>query len=97
VSQFQGEMVVYKLSSKRKPRSQPAATSVMPSTPQEVDAFEILTPEEVAARLKIKPSTVYELTRSRCRSPLPFHRAGKVLRFNWTEVVAWFMQQGTAR
>jgi excisionase family DNA binding protein len=90
-------MVVYKLSSKRKPQSQSTAASIMPSTLKEANEVEILTPQEVAERLKIKPSTVYELTRSRCRNPLPAHRAGKVLRFNWAEVVAWFLQQGTAR
>jgi excisionase family DNA binding protein len=70
------------------------AAPVTPPTLKEFDELEILTPEEVAERLKIKPSTVYELTRSRCRNPLPAHRAGKVLRFNWAEVVAWFHATG---
>jgi excisionase family DNA binding protein len=52
--------------------------------------LEILTPEEVAARLRIDPTTVYELTRQRCRHPLPVHKIGKVLRFDWAEVQAWF-------
>ncbi|MCI0717998.1 MAG: helix-turn-helix domain-containing protein, partial [Acidobacteria bacterium] len=36
----------------------------------------ILTVEQVAERLQLKPSTVYELTRRRSRHPLPVLRAG---------------------
>jgi len=70
-----------------KSKAQPTAQITVPNT-----EVEILTPEEVAARLKVKPKTVYELTRSRCRHPLPFHKTGKVLRFNWSEVMAWFLE-----
>ena len=49
----------------------------------------ILTIEQVAERLQLKPSTVYELTRRRSRHPLPVLRAGKFLRFRWSQIEAW--------
>ena len=49
----------------------------------------ILTIEQVAERLQLKPSTVYELTRRRNRRPLPTLRAGKFLRFRWSEIERW--------
>lgn len=50
----------------------------------------ILTIEDIASRLKFKnTSTVYELTRKRNRRPMPAMRAGKVLRFYWSEVERW--------
>jgi len=49
----------------------------------------ILTVEQVAERLQLKPSTIYELTRRRNRRPLPVLRAGKFLRFRWSEVEQW--------
>jgi excisionase family DNA binding protein len=51
---------------------------------------EILTPDEVAALLRVAPSFVYEKTRRRSRDPLPTHRIGKYLRFRRSEVLAWF-------
>jgi excisionase family DNA binding protein len=53
----------------------------------------ILTIEQVAERLQLKPSTVYELTRRRSRRPLPVLRAGKFLRFRWSEIEAWLVQR----
>jgi excisionase family DNA binding protein len=50
---------------------------------------ELLTREEVATILKLKPSTVYELTRRRTRTPLPFLKVGKYLRFRPSEVYNW--------
>ncbi len=50
---------------------------------------EILTIDEVGAILKMKRRSVYELTRGRCRKPLPFFKAGKVLRFRRSEVNRW--------
>ena len=52
----------------------------------------ILTIEQVAERLQLRPSTVYELTRRRNRHPLPVLRAGKFLRFRWSEIEAWLNQ-----
>ncbi len=52
---------------------------------------DILTPEELAARLKVPKSWVYEKTRfrSRNRNPLPCLRLGRYIRFDWTKVVEW--------
>lgn len=61
---------------------------VQPAT--SIQGFEpILTIEQVAERLQVKPSTVYELTRRRNRHPLPALRVGKFLRFRWSEVEHW--------
>ncbi len=43
----------------------------------------ILTIEQVAERLQLKPSTIYELTRRRNRRPLPVLRAGKCVSSLW--------------
>jgi excisionase family DNA binding protein len=49
----------------------------------------ILAVEQVAERLQLKPSTVYELSRRRSRHPLPVLRVGKFLRFRWSEIERW--------
>jgi len=49
----------------------------------------ILTLEQVAERLQMKPSTVRELLRKRNRRPLPALKAGKFLRFKWSMVEQW--------
>jgi len=47
---------------------------------------DMLTPEELAARLKVRKSWVYEQTRSRNhRKPLPRLNMGRYLRFDWPE------------
>jgi len=50
---------------------------------------DILTPEEVAARLKVPESWVYEKTRARCRNPMPCLRLGRYIRFDWNAVIIW--------
>lgn len=53
----------------------------------------ILTLEEVAAGLKLKPQTIYELTRRRKGSrALPSFRVGKFLRFRWSEIEKWIAE-----
>jgi excisionase family DNA binding protein len=54
-----------------------------------VKAEDILTPEELAARLKVPDSWVYEKTRGRCRNPIPCLRLGRYVRFDWTAVASW--------
>ncbi|MGI0133402.1 MAG: helix-turn-helix transcriptional regulator [Candidatus Micrarchaeaceae archaeon] len=54
---------------------------------------EILTPEEVAERLKVPASWVYEKTRSRCKNPIPSKPLGRYVRFDWNEVVCWLEAQ----
>ena len=64
-----------------------------PIEPGQLDASHILTPEELAKRLKVPVSCVYENTRNRAKvrntDPLPAIRMGKYLRFFWPEVEKW--------
>jgi excisionase family DNA binding protein len=50
---------------------------------------DIITPEEVARRLKVPESWVYEKTRARCRNPIPCLRLGRYIRFDWNAVINW--------
>ena len=50
---------------------------------------DILTLEELAARLKVEENWVYEKTRKRCRNRIPCHKLGKYIRFDWAAVCAW--------
>jgi excisionase family DNA binding protein len=68
----------------------PAKSHPIPKFPS---SEAVLTPEELADRLKLKPSTIYELTRRRNKRPLPAMRAGKVLRFYWSDVERWLRGQ----
>jgi hypothetical protein len=58
----------------------------------EINPEDILTPEELAARLKVRVSWVYEKTRRRGRitkTPMPVMHVGHFLRFHWPSVCAW--------
>jgi hypothetical protein len=57
-----------------------------------INHADLLTPGELAARLKVRRSWVYEKTRARCRDPLPVMRIGKYMRFHWPDVVVWLQQ-----
>lgn len=58
---------------------------------------DILTPEELAERLKVSKSWVFEQTRNRAKirnaHPLPCIRLGKYLRFSWSQVSEWLSQK----
>jgi excisionase family DNA binding protein len=60
------------------------------------DNSELLTIDEVAARMKVPTSWVYERTRRRGTEQIPHYKLGKYLRFDLTEVNAWLstMQRG---
>jgi hypothetical protein len=64
-----------------------------PIEPGELDHKHVLTPEELAERLKVPVSWVYENTRTRAKvrnlDPLPSIRLGKYLRFYWPEIEKW--------
>jgi hypothetical protein len=74
------------------------AIVLKPTTVTTVDPTDVLTPREVADRLKVKPSWVYEQTRVRSKvrnkgkKPLPCHPLGRLLRFHWPEVAAWWLE-----
>jgi len=54
---------------------------------------DILTPEQLAERLQVSKSWVFEQTRNRAKirnkNPLPCIRLGKYLRFSWPQVCEW--------
>ena len=54
-----------------------------------LDPENILTPQELAERLKVPLSWVFEKTRARCRNQIPCLRIGRYVRFDWTAVVTW--------
>lgn len=63
-----------------------------------INHTDLLTPAELAERLKVPKSWVYEKTRERSRDPLPVMRIGKYMRFHWPDIVTWLLahQEGAA-
>jgi len=64
------------------------------NTTTPVDPRDVLTPVELARRLKVGVGWVYEKSRARGKhnkktGPLPALRMGRYLRFYWPDVVAW--------
>ena len=61
-----------------------------------LDPADLLTPEELAQRLKVQKSWVFEQTRNRAKvrneRPLPCIRLGKYLRFSWPQVCQWMAE-----
>jgi excisionase family DNA binding protein len=64
----------------------------MATATQIVNPTDILTPEELAERLKTTRSFVFEMTRKRQRNPIPHYKVGKYLRFHWPAVCEWMEQ-----
>lgn len=65
--------------------------------PSVINPEPILTPQDVAERLRFASArTVYELTRRRIKRPLPAMKAGRVLRFYWSEVERWLKGEDVA-
>jgi predicted DNA-binding transcriptional regulator AlpA len=62
---------------------------------------EILTPQQVAERLQVPVSWVYEKTTTRASvrdaDPLPYRKIGRYLRFVWSDVLAWFERQASSK
>jgi hypothetical protein len=58
-----------------------------------IPAAEILTPVELAKRLKVPPSWVYDKQRAHHKDPLPTLHMGRYIRFDWTAVCAWLRRQ----
>jgi predicted DNA-binding transcriptional regulator AlpA len=61
--------------------------------PTRLDPLDILTPEQLADRLQVKKSWIFEQTRARSKTrnahPLPCIRLGKYIRFSWSQVSEW--------
>lgn len=49
---------------------------------------DFLTVQDVASRLRLAPSWVYDQAR-RASDPLPHYKIGKYLRFRWSDVLVW--------
>lgn len=75
--------------------------SDVPIQPGRLDPAHILTPEQLAERLQVNVSFIYENTRARAGrrnpDPLPFMRIGKYLRFYWPEVEKWLQRRQGGR
>jgi hypothetical protein len=72
-----------------------AATS--PTRGTVLEASDILTPRQLAERLQVPISWIYEKTRDRARSggqQMPVLRCGKYMRFSWPAVVEWLQTNG---
>ena len=57
---------------------------------------EILTPDELAQRLKVTVEWVMEKRRPRCPNPIPALPIGKLIRFDWESVVRWLEECAAA-
>jgi hypothetical protein len=57
---------------------------------------EILTPEELAERLKVTVAWITEKRRPRCPNPIPAIPIGKQIRFDWGSVVKWLEECAAA-
>jgi len=58
-----------------------------------LDQNELITPEDLADRLKVPKSWVYERTRKRSPLRLPGFKLGKYWRFREADVLAWLERQ----
>lgn len=56
-------------------------------------SLNLLTVDELASALKVKPSWVYGETRKRGPGTMPRIRVGKYLRFSLDEVLTWIHKQ----
>jgi hypothetical protein len=77
-----------------------APTSKLEATPAIIAPEDLLTVDELAARLKVPKSWVFEQTRERSRdpkknpNPLPcIYLSPKVVRFRWTSVSQWLQNK----
>jgi hypothetical protein len=72
---------------------------VQPGQPDRMEPSDLLTPEELATRLKVGKSWVFEQTRERAKvrnkTPLPCIRLGKYLRFSWVQVCEWMARNNS--
>ena len=61
-----------------------------------LEPSDILTPAQLAARLQVRVSWIYEKSRlrgQRSANPLPCLRIGRYLRFSWVDVCGWIRNQ----
>lgn len=68
--------------------------AVIPASPPRLEPGDICTPQELAARLKVRVRWVYAVA-ERERNPLPALHCGRYLRFSWPDVCAWLRSEKT--
>ena len=80
-------------------RLSPAAKTGATQPPSgRIEACDILTPEQLAERLQVAVSWVYEKSRARGNhngKPLPVLRCGRYLRFSWSDICEWLRSDHT--
>ena len=73
--------------------------AVQPSQSAWIDPTDLLTPDQLAERLQVAKSWVFEQTRHRAKvrnkNPLPCIRLGKYLRFSWPQVCQWMAENNS--
>jgi hypothetical protein len=67
----------------------PQKNSVVVPGPAEFNPTDLLSIEEVAARLKADVAWVREKIRRRCPNPMPVKNLGRHLLFYWPDVCEW--------
>lgn len=67
-----------------------------PNQTKPVIAADLLTPDELAAQLRVSPQFVYKRSRRGAKDPLPVIRVGRVLRFSAAAVADWLARQSSA-
>lgn len=69
----------------------------MPVNQTSIPPSDIIVPEELARRLQVTVSWVYEKCRKGGKhgKPLPVLRCGRYLRFSWVEVCEWLRSNQT--
>jgi hypothetical protein len=75
------------------------AITPKPETPAAIAPEDILTPVQLAKRLQVDVSWVYEKSRRRGGhgKALPTLRCGKYLRFSWADVCEWLRSNQTSQ
>jgi len=58
---------------------------------------DILTPKELAERLKVPEGWIFEKTRARCDNPIPCLHMGRFIRFDWPSVVGWLESEAVSK
>jgi hypothetical protein len=74
-----------------RPELRPDQTPTPATDRAAINPNDILTPGELADRLKVDVSWIYEKSRKRGKNdrPLPVLRCGRYLRFVWPDVCEW--------
>lgn len=62
-----------------------------------VNDLDVMTGDELCAKLKIKKSFLYSPARRKGPDPIPAIRIGKYLRYRLPDVMAWIENQNQAR